>query len=126
MTGMIAGAMRATTAAGHRALEGGDVLLTDSIHRGAILVEIDGATASGGDVLRIESVELLVREVPSKPGRLRAELDELVRWSRELGHEVAAIYVRYDRTDRVARPLSMFVALRGDTDVEGTRVEQTG
>jgi hypothetical protein len=135
MTGVIHGALRAASEAGLHRPPDGDVLVTDRMQRGAILVEIEddhrvsavqASLARGANIVRVESTELLVREVPTRPSRLRAELDELVRWSRELGHEVSAVYVRYDLSDRSARPREMFAALRGEPSLDSPRVERAG
>lgn len=126
MTGLIHGARGAATQVGLDPLTSGDVLATDSVQRGAVLVEIEDDGRIGPDVVRIDAVELLVRELPDKQARLRVELDELVRWARELGHDVGAVYVRYDTSTRTARPIAVFAALRGDTDVEGASVDRAG
>ena len=123
MTGCIHGALREATRAGHRRPEGGDVFATDAIFRGAILVEVEDHDPVA-DLIRVDGVDLLGREVPERGARLRVELDELVRWSMEIGHEVSAVYVRYDLSGPAARPIEVFAALRGDTAVNDP-VERT-
>ena len=120
MTGCIQAARRAATGAGLDPIADGDVLATDALFRGAVLVQIaaDPRLASSEDphVVRLRGAELLSRELPERPVRLRAELDELARWSRELGHDFAAVYVRYDApAGGSARPRALFVALRDDS-----------
>jgi len=117
MTGVIHGALRAANASGVRPLAGRDVYATDAPWRGAILVEVEDDARGDSTLTRIAEGEMLVRDLPEKPVRLRAELDELLRWSRELGFDVGGTYVRYEIAPGSARPIAVFAALRGESGV---------
>lgn len=127
MTGCIHGALHEAARAGLRRPEGGELFATDALFRGAILVEVEDHDGAA-DLVRVDGVDLLGREVPERGVRLRVELDELVRWSMELGHEVSAVYVRYELGEPAARPVDVFAALRGDTAVNepADRANRTG
>jgi hypothetical protein len=129
MTGCIQGALRAATRAGLRPRTDGDVLATDAIQRGAVLVEIedDPAAATFVDVVRFRGGELLVRDLPPKVGRLRVEVDELLRWAREIGGDVASVYVRYDApAGGAARAIAVFAALHEELEGAPGDVERAG
>ncbi len=114
MTGCIHAALR--DAQDHRVVlkPGGAIFATDALFRGAILLEVDVDAASPTELVRVEDVELLARDLPLQRVKLRAELDELVRWSMDLGHDVVAIYVAYElQPPGIARATEIFAALRG-------------
>ena len=116
MTGCILGATREATDANFKLLEGGSILATDALYRGAILVEIEDDGSEAPNIVRVDDLELLARELPTRGANLRAELDELVRWSIDLGHDVTAVYVRYEKVPPGAmRPTQVYAAVRGET-----------
>jgi hypothetical protein len=113
MTGCIHAGLLETVEHGLEPLPGGDLLLTDSLYRGAVLVEIARpAKIADRHVVELSGLELLSRELPSSGVRMRAELDELTRWSFDLGHQVKALYVRYARVPPgIMRPTTVYAAL---------------
>ena len=119
MTGCISGAIRETRDLGLRVLDGGDVYATDALYRGAVLVEIEldaVAVPESGTVVRVHELDLLARVLPERGVRLRAELDELVRWSIDLGHDVSAVYVQYAADALgLVRATEVFAALKPET-----------
>jgi len=114
MSGCVAAARREATERGFRFPLLGDVLATDSLYRGAILVEIEPGGPESSHVLQLDT-EVLARELPEKGVRLRSELDELVRWSMDLGHEVTALYVQYQSGDipGAVRAAHVFASIKG-------------
>ncbi|MEO7095811.1 MAG: hypothetical protein ABI175_21305, partial [Polyangiales bacterium] len=101
-------------------LDGGAVFATDGLYRGAVLVELEYdviAVPATGSILRVHELELLARALPERGMRLRAELDELVRWSLDLGHDVSAVYVEYGPTaSGSVRATEVFAALKPETE----------
>ena len=117
MSGCVAAALRDAVAAGCRLAEDGEVLATDSIFRGAILVEVEPIDSVNLVVL---DTEVLARGLPEKGVRLRKELDELVRWAIDLGHDVAALYVRFEPTGTIPgamKPTHVYAAIQGGDHV---------
>lgn len=113
MTGCIHAALRDAQDHGVVRKESGAILATDALFRGAILIEVDADTPSPTELVRIHDVELLARELPTRRVNLRAELDELVRWSIDLGHDVVAMYVDYQlQPPGIAQATEIFAALR--------------
>jgi len=115
MTGMINGAIREANARGIKLRPGGTIFATDAIYRGAVLVELD-STAGVPDAVHLDT-EVLARALPPKGIRLRAELDELVRWSLDLGYEVTGCYVQYEATGTIpgsVRATQVFATVRGE------------
>jgi hypothetical protein len=115
MSGCVAAARREALAAGYRLPLLGDVLATDALYRGAILVEIEPGGPESTHVMELDG-EVLARELPEKGARLRVELDELVRWSFDLGHEVSAVYVQYQSIGDIpgaVRAAHVFAAIKG-------------
>jgi hypothetical protein len=118
MTGSVINARRDAVQAGHALLEGGSVYATDTHYRGAILVEIHPDRRADPNVIALEG-EFLARSLPPKGVKLRKELDELVRWSLDLGLEVAGMYVQYEEEGALVRPTHVFASLRGESDLTG-------
>jgi hypothetical protein len=120
MTGCIHGAVREAHSLGLPVLDGGEVFATDALYRGAVLVELELdviATPPTGSIVRVHELDLLARVLPERGVRLRAELDELVRWSLDLGHDVSAVYVQYGQTQTGAvRATEVFAALRPEKE----------
>ena len=116
MTGVILAASREAMHHGLRPISAGVMLATDAVYRGAVLIEIERESPSGHGVLRVDDAELLVRELPPRSVRLRPEVDELLRWSREVGHEVAGIYVQYEypAASTSVRATQIFATLKGE------------
>ena len=120
MTGCISGGIREAHDLALPVLDGGDVYATDALYRGAVLVELEPdviAVPKQGSIIRVHDVELLTRALPERGVRLRAELDELVRWSIDLGHEVSAVYVQYGPTETGSvRATDVFAALKPEAE----------
>jgi hypothetical protein len=113
MTGSVLNARHDAVDAGHELLEGGAVYATDTHYRGAILVEIHPDRRADPNVVALEG-EFLARALPPRGVKLRGELDELVRWSFDLGLQVAGVYVQYEPDGPLVRPTSVFAGLRGE------------
>lgn len=122
MGGCIAGALHDTMRAGHRRVPRGMILASDRdptasgaarVRReGAIFIEVEPSDAPslawiGGD--------LLVRPLPASGAPLRPEVNELLRWSQELGHDVDGFYVGFVAGEgpRSFRPSRLLAALDG-------------
>ncbi len=116
MTGSVINARRDAVAAGHVLLEGGSVYATDTHYRGAMLVEIHPERGADPNVVALQG-EFLSRQLPPKGVKLRKELDELVRWSLDLGLEVSGVYVQYEEDGSLVRPTNVFAALRGEGEI---------
>ena len=119
MSGCIVDALKNTIASGLRRLPGGAILASDASRRGAIFVEVDPVSVGHPSVSRIDG-DLLARALPAAPTALRGEVEELLRWSNELGHDVGAFYVGFSAGEgpRVFRPTRLFAALDGGELVE--------
>ena len=116
MTGSVINARRDAVGAGHALLDGGSVYATDTHYRGAILVEIHPDRRADPNVVALQG-EFLSRQLPPKGVKLRKELDELVRWSLDLGLEVSGVYVQYEEDGSLVRPTNVFAALRGEGEI---------
>ncbi len=118
MSGCIVAALRDTGTAGFRRVPGGAILASDARCGGAIFVEVDPR----GDDPRLSSIsgEVLARALPPHASPLRAEVDELVRWSGELGNHVDAFYVGFCAGEgpRHFRPARLFALLDGGALVD--------
>jgi len=115
MSGMILNAAREATQHGYRLIPGGATLATDAIFRGAVLVEIERAV--GHDVVQFDG-EVLARLLPEKGLQLRAELNELKRWSLDIGYEVTGCYVEYamrDSSPGRVRPHAVYATINGES-----------
>ncbi|MGZ3419017.1 MAG: hypothetical protein ACXVEE_14195 [Polyangiales bacterium] len=120
MTGLILNATREAQQHGHMLVPGGAILATDSVYRGAVLLEIvDPRLAGLMNVVQIDG-EVLARALPEKGLRLRSELDELVRWSNDLGHEVTGCYVQYEHRGSIpgaVKASQVFATIRGEHSI---------
>lgn len=116
MTGSVINARRDAVQAGHALLEAGSIYATDTHYRGAILVEIHPDRRDDPNVIAL-SGEFLARALPPKGVKLRKELDELVRWSLDLGLEVAGVYVQYEEDGSLMRATNVFASLRGENEL---------
>jgi hypothetical protein len=120
MNRCIMGAVREANDMELPVLDGGDVFATDALYRGAVLVELEPDVAmvpTTGSIIRVRDLDLLARPLPDRGVRLRAELDELVRWSLDLGHDVSAVYVQYASTEQgIVRATEVFAALKAETE----------
>ena len=119
MSGCIVSALRETIGAGHRRPHGGLILASDARGRGAVYIEVDPPRTDDSRVCWIEG-DLLTRALPPPPTPLRAEVDELVRWSGELAREVGIFYVSFAPGEgpRAFRPVRLLAALDGGGVVE--------
>ncbi|MGZ6067646.1 MAG: hypothetical protein ACXWUG_30995 [Polyangiales bacterium] len=114
MSGCIVSALKDTMSAGHRRMPRGLVLASDrraGTSGGAIFVEVEPMSDDPA-IAWIEG-DLLVRALPSSSNPLRHEVDELVRWSGELGRGVDSFYVGFTPGEgpRSFRPARLFAAL---------------
>jgi hypothetical protein len=119
MTGLVMNATREAMQHGLTLVPAGTVLATDSLYRGAILLEIVDPGMQLMNVVRFDG-EVLGRALPEKGVRLRAELDELVRWSNDLGHEVTGCYVQYEHRGSIPglmKPSQVFATIRGEHSI---------
>jgi len=114
--GCIAAALRDARVEGHRRTPGGAILASAG-HR--IFVEVERSAVDDPSVVRLDA-EVLARRLPIDAARLRPEVDELMRWSGELGHAIAAFYVGFTAGEgpRSFRPTRLFAALDSRAVVE--------
>lgn len=119
MSGCIAAALRDARIEGHRRTPGGAILASDARRGGAIFVEVEPSAVDDPSIARLDA-EVLARRLPLESMRLRAEVDELLRWSNELGHAIAAFYVGFSAGEgpRSFRPTRLFGALESSAVVE--------
>lgn len=119
MSGCIVAALRETSQEGHRRIPGGALLATDARSGGAIFVEVAAPQVDDPRVSWLHG-EVLARALPSGPTPLRGEVDELVRWSGELGHHVASFYVGFTAAEspKMFRPSRLFAMLEQGALVE--------
>jgi hypothetical protein len=127
MSGCIAAALHDAMRAGHRRVPGGLILATDRApdavgaararRDGAIFIEVDPSTDPS---LALVEGDLLVRGLPNVGARLRSEVDELLRWAFELGHDVDGFYVGFAAGEgpRSFRATRLIAALDGGPVVE--------
>ena len=117
----IAAALRDARCEGHRRTRGGAILATDARAGGSprIFVEVEPSAVDDPAIARIDA-EILARRLPFSPTSLRGEVDELLRWSRELGHAIAAFYVEFCAGEgpRSFRPTRLYAALESTAVVE--------
>jgi hypothetical protein len=119
MSGIIMTAAREATQHGYRLISGGATLATDAIYRGAVLVEIERAV--GANVVQFDG-ELLARVLPEKGLQLRAELNELKRWSVDIGYELTGCYIEYAiraSTPGRVRPHAVYATIQGEDALVG-------
>lgn len=116
MSGMVLGAIREATQHDCRIVPNGASLATDTLFRGAVLIEIEDDGRTDHNIVRM-SGEMLARGLPEKGVRLRSELDELVRWSIDLGYEVTGCYIEYTSTGSIpgaVRASTVYASIRGE------------
>ena len=116
MSGIVLGAIREAMQHGLRLLPGGATLATDTLYRGAVLIEVQDDGREDHNIVRM-SGELLARALPDKGVRLRAELDELVRWSIDIGYDVTGCYIEYSPHESIpgaVRPSTVFASIKGE------------
>lgn len=119
MSGILLSAVREAVAAGHQLIPGGAALATDALFRGAVLIEIQDDGAHAHNIVRMNG-ELLVRALPEKGVQLRSELDELVRWSLDLGYEVTGCYIEYTPRGSIpgaVRPTMLYATIKGEDEM---------
>jgi hypothetical protein len=113
MSGCIVSALKDTMNAGHRRSPGGLILASDRCAgaSGAIYVEVE--PMSDDPAIAWLEGDLLVRALPPRSAPLRNEVDELVRWSSELGREVDTFFVGFipGEGPRSFRPARLIAAL---------------
>jgi hypothetical protein len=132
VSGCIAAALRDARIEGHRRTPGGAILASDARRGGSadcgiaptsraprIFVEVERSAVDDPAVVRLDA-EILARRLPRDAPRLRPEVDELMRWSNELGHAIAAFYVGFTAAEgpRSFRPTRLFAALESSAVVE--------
>jgi hypothetical protein len=116
LTGIVAFSMAEAKAARFTLHPSRFVLATDSIFRGALLVEIESPSEGSSPGVRPASVITLAGDVIVKPLtapklRLRADANELRDHASDLSREVSAYYFQYSDINSV-RPLKIFATLR--------------
>lgn len=123
MGGCITAALHEAMHSGHRRVPGGLILASDrqpnvlaAARNGAIFIEVE---PSNDPALAWIEGDLLTRALDSTT-RLRAEVDELIRWSFELGHDVDNFYVGFAAGEgpRSFRATRLLAALDGGPVVE--------
>lgn len=124
LSGCIAAALHETMHSGFRRLPGGMILASDrqpdgigAAKNGAIFIEVE---PSNDPTLAWIEGDLLTRALAPTSPRLRAEVDELVRWSSELGHDVDNFYVGFSAGEgpRSFRATRLLATLDGGPVVE--------
>jgi hypothetical protein len=116
MSGIVLGAVREAMNHGLRLVPGGMTLATDTLFRGAVLIEIQDDGREDHNIVRMGG-ELLSRALPEKGVRLRSELDELVRWSLDLGYEVTGCYIEYTPRESIpgaVRATTVYASIKGE------------
>ena len=130
MGGCITAALHEAMHSGHRRVPGGLILASDrhphvlaAARNGAIFVEVE---ASNDPTLAWLEGDLITRALDSTT-RLRSEVDELMRWSLELGHDVDNFYVGFAPGEgpRNFRATRLLAALDGGPVVETFEVKST-
>lgn len=116
MSGIILSAQREALEHGFKIIPVGATLATDALFRGAVLIEIADDGRNEHNVVRMGG-ELLSRALPERGVQLRSELDELVRWSVDLGYEVTGCYIEYAPRGSIpgaVRPTKVYATIRGE------------
>ena len=116
MSGIVNGAQREAQGAGFAIKAGVPAYATDSIYRGAVLLELEKDPGfDGNHIVRIHG-EVLVRALPQKGVKLRAELGELVRWAKDIGYEVDASFIAYEMSGSLPagnmKPTQVFATVK--------------
>jgi hypothetical protein len=119
MSGCVLAALRDASLAGRRRPTGGAILASDARRGGAVFVEVvPHAREQDSRVVDIEA-DVVTRRLPIRPSGLRSEVEELLRWSEELGREVASFYVGFVASGpRAFRAAQLFATLDGGEVVE--------
>jgi hypothetical protein len=94
MSGCIVAALKEVLATGHRRPPRGAILASDARGRGAVFVEIEPPREHDSRVVVLDA-ECIVRALPGRSSGLRAEVEELVRWSDQLARDVGSFYVGF-------------------------------
>ena len=112
MSGCVVAALRDTMREGYRRPARGAILASDARGRGAVFVEIEAPSRPDPRVTVIDA-ECLARALPGRSSGLRAEVEELVRWSDQLGRDVGAFYVAFAASEAPGsfRPVTLVAAL---------------
>jgi hypothetical protein len=131
MSGCITAALHETMHSEFRRLPGGMILASDrqpesigAARNGAIFIEVE---PSNDPTLAWIEGDLLTRALSPTAPRLRAEVDELVRWSDELGHDVECFYVGFSAGEgpRSFRATRLLATLDGGPVVETFEVRSS-
>jgi hypothetical protein len=134
--GCIAKALHETRTSGRKRIAAGLIMASDRTspqeprrtrRSGAIFVEVDPRGLDDDPSIAWLDGDVLVRALPPRAAALRPEVDELLRWSIELGHEVDGFYVAFaaGEAPRSFRPVRLLAALDAPVvetfEVRGTR-----
>jgi hypothetical protein len=134
MSGCIAAALHDTLRSGYRRVAGGLILASDrhpgatgalrARRDGAIFIEVE---ASDTGALAWIDGDVLTRALPGGPARLRGEVDELLHWSVELGHDLDGFYVGFAAAEgpRNFRATRLLATLAGGPVVETFEVQSS-
>jgi hypothetical protein len=131
MSGCITAALHEAMHTGQRRVPGGLILASDrqpnvlaSARNGAIFIEVE---PSNDPTLAWIEGDLLTRALAPTAPRLRAEVDELIRWSFELGHDVDNFYVGFAPGEgpRNFRATRLLATLDGGPVVETFEIRST-
>lgn len=115
MSGCVVSALKETMGAGYRRPPRGLILASDARGRGAVFIEIEPPAEHDSRVATLDG-ERLVRALPGRTAGLRSEVEELVRWSDQLGRDIAAFYVAFVAAEgpRSFRPAALMATLDAD------------
>lgn len=138
MSGCIVAALQDAMRAGHRRTPGGAILASDrsavprddtgaarALRNGAIYVQVD--PTHDDPALQWLDGDLLARSLSPSGGGLRGEVDELLRWSNELGHDVESFFVGFAPGEgpRSFRAVRLLAHLADGPIVETFEVQST-
>ncbi len=116
MSGIVSAAQREAQNSGFALKFGVPAYATDSIYRGAVLLELEADPGfDGNHIVRLNG-EVLVRALPQKGVKLRAELSELGRWAKDIGYEVDASFIAYEMSGSLPagnmKPTQVFATVK--------------
>jgi hypothetical protein len=115
MSGCVVSALKDTMGAGYRRPPRGLILASDARGRGAVFVEIEPLGPNEAPDSRVTTLEgeTLLRALPGRSSGLRSEVEELVRWSEQLGRGIAAFFVAFVAAEgpRSFRPAALLATL---------------
>lgn len=126
MSGCIVAALKTTMSMGLRRVPGGHLLATDAKRSGAVFVEVEPPEEDDPTLVWLDG-DVLSRALPVTGARIRADVDELMRWALMLGHDVESFYVSFVAGEgpRTFRPTRLLAALDGGVvehfEVKGSR-----